>query len=290
MRIVSLIPSASEILTLLGFEGQIVGRSHECDYPEKITRLPACTSTRVDKQASSREIDDQVRTILLEALSVYDVDVELLDSLSPTHIITQSQCEACAVSLAQVEAAVRDSVRSNPRVIALEPRCLADVWRDIERVAAALGAPERGQEAVAGLNKRIEFIRKASLNARSRPRVACIAWIDPLMYAGHWIPELVTIAGGEPIWGEPGGKSDYFPIEALVEADPDVIVVMPCGFSRARSKQEMDTLVQKREWQRLSAVRSESVFVVDGNQHFNRPGPRLVESAEILAGLFQDNS
>ena len=284
-RIVSLIPSATEIVAALGFEEQLVGRSHECDFPRSLERLPACSSSKVDASAASRQIDAEVRSLVAEALSVYRVDPALLDRLAPTHIITQTQCEVCAVSLSDVERAVRELVQSRPRVVSLEPMHLGDVWQDIHTVAAALGAAEHGHRLVDTLTARLDAIRAHIQALGNRPVIACVEWIDPLMHAENWIPELVRIAGGTSMIGEPGRHSGHFSMDELVRHDPDVIAIMPCGFDIERSRKEMSPLATHPDWTRLSAVRSGRVYVTDGNQYFNRPGPRLVESAEILAEL-----
>ena len=284
-RIVSLIPSATEIVAALGFEEQLVGRSHECDFPAFVSDLPVCSSSRIDAGATSLQIDNQVRAIVAEALSVYRVDAALLDRLAPTHIVTQTQCEVCAVSLADVERAVRELVASQPRIVSLAPMHLADVWQDIQTVATALGAPERGARLVDRLTARLEAMRTRAAELPRRPLIACIEWIEPLMHAENWLPELVEIAGGTVMLGEAGRHSRYFAIEELVERDPDIIALMPCGFDIHRSRDEMPALTSRPEWPRLSAVTSGRVFVTDGNQYFNRPGPRVVESAEILAEL-----
>ena len=284
-RIVSLIASATEIVAALGFEEQLVGRSHECDFPPGVERLPACSSSKVDAGATSRRIDVQVRSLVAEALSVYQVDPVLLDRLAPTHIITQTQCEVCAVSLTDVEQAVRELVQSRPRVVSLEPMDLGDIWRDIRTVATALGAPDRGHRLVDNLTARLDAIRIRTEALKKRPVIACVEWIDPLMHAENWMPELVRIAGGTTMIGEAGRHSGYFSIDELVRRDPDVIAIMPCGFDIERSRQEMRPLVTHPDWAGLSAVRSGRVYLTDGNQYFNRPGPRVVESAEILAEL-----
>ena len=282
-RIVSLIASATEIVCALGFERELVGRSHECDHPPGVARLPTCSSSKVKVEASSRAIDDQVQAIVRDGLSVYSVDPVLLDRLAPTVIVTQTQCEVCAVSLRDVERAVCDLVRSQPAIVSLEPMALGDVWSDIRAVAAALGEPARGDELVARLTGRLEVLRDASRTLRRRPSIACIEWIDPLMMAGNWVPELVECAGGVDPLGEAGAHSGYRDIDELVAADPDVIAVMPCGFDIERTEREMPALTARPEWRRLSAVREGRVVITDGNQYFNRPGPRVVESAEILA-------
>lgn len=284
-RIISLIASATEIVCALGFEESMVGRSHECDYPRSVEKLPVCSSSKADVDGSSRAIDDQVRAIVADALSVYRVDAALLDDLAPTVIITQTQCEVCAVSLKDVEQAVCELVASEPKIVSLEPMDLGDVFKDIRTVAAALGRPERAERLNAGLTARLDAIRERSSGLGARPVVACIEWIDPLMHAENWVPELVEIAGGTVMVGEPGRHSGYFEFERMIEADPDVIAVMPCGFDIPRTAAEMPPLAAQPGWSELSAVRNDRVFLTDGNQYFNRPGPRVVESAEILAEL-----
>ena len=284
-RVVSLIASATEIVSALGMEDRLVGRSHECDFPPQVLSLPVCSSSKVDAAASSRDIDRQVRDIVGEALSVYRVDGQLLDALAPTVIVTQTQCEVCAVSLRDVEEAVSEVVRSQPRIVPLAPMALVDVFDDIEAVAGALGVPDRGRGLVAQLRTRLDAVSAAAGALGDRPTVACVEWIDPPMHAGNWVPELVEIAGGRVMAGEPGRHSGYFEFGELLAADPDVIAVMPCGFDIARTRVEMPALAAQPGWGDLRAVRQGRVFLTDGNQYFNRPGPRVVESAEILAEL-----
>ena len=284
-RIVSLIASATEIVCGLGFEDELVGRSHECDFPSSVSRLPTCSSSKVEVDAVSRAIDDQVRTIVSEGLSVYRVDPDLLNRLAPTVVITQTQCEVCAVSLKDVEKAVCELVTSQPAIVSLEPMSLSDVWEDIRKVASALGDPGRGDDLVTRLTDRLQGIRAGAESARTRSSIACIEWIDPLMSAANWMPELVSCAGGANLFGESGKHSGYFEFEKLAAADPDVIAILPCGFDIERTCREMPPLVNDPGWPQLAAVRNGRVFVTDGNQYFNRPGPRVVESAEILAEI-----
>src|SRR5262249_43672439 len=206
-RIISLIASATEIVCALGFEQQMVGRSHECDFPASVKGLPVCTSPKFQVEGLSYEIDQRVKAILQEALSVYRVNADLLERLQPTHIITQSQCEVCAVSLKDVEQAVCQFTGAQPVVVSLEPNAMADVWSDIRRVAGALDAPERGEELVTSLRRRMDEIAATTRTAASRPTVACVEWIDPLMAAGNWMPELVEMAGGVNLFGETGKHS-----------------------------------------------------------------------------------
>jgi iron complex transport system substrate-binding protein len=284
-RIISLIASATEIVCALGFEDQLVGRSHECDYPEAVRRLPVCTEPKFDVEGSSCDIDQRVKALLREALSVYRVDAERLRELEPDVIVTQSQCDVCAVSLRDVERAVCSWLRACPRLVSLVPNGLADVWTDIERVAEALDARERGEQLTQSLRGRINAITEQAQALPARPTVACIEWIDPLMAAGNWMPELVERAGGVNLFGEAGKHSPWMTWEQLVERDPQAILVLPCGFDIDRSRRDMPVLMGRAEWPGLRAVRDGRVFLADGNQYFNRPGPRLVESLEILAEI-----
>jgi iron complex transport system substrate-binding protein len=288
-RIVSLIASATEIVCALGFEDQLVGRSHECDYPPSVKSLPQLTSPKFAVEGTSYEIDSRVKAIVQEALSVYRVDAAALERLRPTHIITQSQCEVCAVSLKDVEAAVCEMVSTRPVIVSLEPNALADVWNDIRHVAEALDALERARELISASQQHMEAIRSRALSMVSRPTVACVEWIEPLMAAGNWMPELVEMAGGVNLFGEAGKHSPWMTWEALVAKNPDVLFVSPCGFDIARTLEEMRLLRDKAEWPKLKAVQSGRVFVADGNQYFHRPGPRLLESLEILAEMLHPN-
>jgi iron complex transport system substrate-binding protein len=284
-RIVSLIASATEIVCALGFEKHLIARSHECDFPESVKRLPVITGPKFDPAGTSYEIDQRVKAIVQESLSVYRVDGAKLRDLEPDVIVTQAHCEVCAVSLREVERTVCTWLQQCPKLISLSPNALADIWENIERVAIELGAFEKGREVVAGLRQRISAISEWAKSASSRPTVACIEWIDPLMAAGNWMPELVELAGGVNLFGEAGKHSPWMTWEQLVAADPDVIVLLPCGFDIPRTRREVPVLSQRPEWSRLKAVRANRAFVADGNQFFNRPGPRLVESLEILAEL-----
>lgn len=283
LRIVSLIPSATEIVAFLGLADALVGRSHECDYPAGVSALPVCTAPKFNPAGTSLEIHDRVTHLLQSALSVYQVKTEMLQELRPTHILTQAQCEVCAVSLSDVEQAVAELVDSQPQIISLQPNALADVWADVERVGERLGVS--AVEGIVALEQRVNACTRQtqSLAADDRPTVACIEWIDPLMAAGNWIPELVQLAGGTSLFGAAGQHSPWLKWEELIAANPDVVVVMPCGFDLDRTRQEALQLTQHLQWQNLNAVQAGQVYVTDGNQYFNRPGPRLVDSLEILA-------
>lgn len=285
-RIISLIASSTEIACALGFQANLVGRSHECDFPPGIEHLPVCTAPKFKTDLASLEIDRQVKNLLAQALSVYRVDADALRALRPDVILTQSQCEVCAVSLRDVEQALCAWLESRPRIVSLEPNALADVWQDIRRVAAELGEPARGEELAAQLIARTERIAAQARALPAKPTVACIEWIEPLMAAGNWVPELVEMAGGVNLFGVAGKHSPWMEWNDLRARDPDVIVILPCGFDMARSRQEMAALTRRAGWGELRAVRERRVYLADGSQYFNRPGPRLAESLEILAEVF----
>ena len=280
MRIVSLIASATETVCALGGEGFLVGRSHECDFPATVRTLPICTEPKFDITGSSGEIDRRVKEALRDSVSVYRVFPEMLDALAPDVIVTQAHCDVCAVSLRDVELAASKMVRSRPRVVALMPNALIDVYADIHRVAEAMEVPHRGRELVVAMQERMKL-----RDPPRRPTIACIEWIDPLMAAGNWMPELVSLAGGDNLFGKAGRHSPFFEWDDLLRADPDAIVVLPCGFDIPRTRAEMPTLTAKPGWLDLKAVRNGRVFLGDGNAYFNRPGPRLVDSFEMLAEI-----
>lgn len=284
-RIVSVIASATEIVHALGFGDQLVGRSHECDFPSGVESLPPCSEPKIDINASSRAIDDQVKSVLRDATSVYRVFADKLEELQPTVVITQTQCEVCAVSLKDVEQAICEMASSRPKLVPCEPNSLADIWDDFRKVAAALDASDRGEELVRTCQARLDRVAANVSQFGERPRVACIEWIDPLMAAGNWVPELVEIAGGANVFGEAGKHSPWMTWDDLLREDPDVIALLPCGFGIERSLSEMHILVDDPRWPELSAVKNGRVYVTDGNQYFNRPGPRVVESAEIFAEI-----
>ncbi len=287
-RIASLLPSATEIVCALGAEDQLVGRSHECDHPAGIAALPPLTRARLDAEAPSRAIDDAVKELVARGTSVYDVDADRLRALAPDVIVTQDHCEVCAASVSDLEAALATWVGGDgpaPRLVSLSPQTLGDVWESFRQVADALGVPERGRALTERLANDLTEIAERTQARPTRPRVACVEWLDPLMAAGNWVPELVALAGGENTLGEPGTHSPWLAPEALRDADPDVIVVMPCGFDLTRTRAELASVLDGPAWDGLRARRDGRIAIVDGNQYFNRPGPRLVDSLEILAEI-----
>jgi len=321
LRIVSLIPSATEIVDCLGYGQYLVGRSHECDFPTYVRDLPICTEPKFDPAGSSGEIHGRVSELLTSALSVYRVKTEVLAQLRPTHIIKQAQCEVCAVSLGDVAQAVATLVAdsgdsANARaddsakpiqIVSLQPNRLTDVWADIERVGAILSGEGASEHSVRSSSDRSLPAPKAVVkklmaqldniatpeivgteSEKPRPKVACIEWSEPLMAAGNWVPELVALAGGEDCFGKAGEHSDWMSWEALAAADPDILVVMPCGYDLAATRQATVEKSVHPTWKALSAVKNNRVYLTDGNQYFNRPGPRLVDSGEILAEIIQN--
>lgn len=285
MRIVSLLPSATEIVCALGFGDHLVGRSHECDHPDRVTTLPACTESKVPVDGASHAIDERIRAILAEGLSVYRVDPDVLVELAPDVVVTQSHCEVCAVSEEEVVRIVREVVGDHVEVVSLEPQRLRDVLSDIRRVAEVLGDPMAGSKLAGTVGGRLQAVRDAVADVVDRPRVAMVEWIAPLMGAGNWIPELVRIAGGDPVLGVAGEHSGVLEPDALVEADPDVVVLAPCGFTVERTLDERDAIASLPGWGRLRAVAAGEVYVADGHAYLNRPGPRIADSAEILAEI-----
>jgi len=283
-RVVSLIASATEIVHGLGRGGCLVGRSHECDFPAEVLSVPPLTAPKFKVEGSSAEIDARVREIVRESLSVYRVDAEALAALDPDVILTQDHCEVCAVSLADVEAATCSWTGRPVRIVSLSPDSLADAYADIRKVAQALAAPEAGDALIQLMRERIAAVR-IRVAGRPRPRVAFIEWVEPLMAGGNWMPELIEAAGGDNLFGTAGQHSGWMQWEEIRTADPDAIVVAPCGYDLARCLKELPVLQAKPGWADLAAVRSARVYFADGNAYFNRPSPHLADTAEILAEM-----
>ncbi len=287
-RIASLLASATEMLYALGLGERVVAISHECDYPPATTVKPRVTAANVDCHASSGDIDRRVREFAAKKVPMYRIDVDRLAGLAPDIIVTQAECDVCAVRYEDVLNVVRGSSSlANTQIVSLNPVRLGDIFDDVLRVGEAAGAAARAAEVVGDMRARVEVVaaRTRRLPADRRPRVACLEWIDPPMLAGNWMPELIELAGGRCELVRPGAHSGPTTWEVMASFDPQVIVVMPCGFDLARAVQESRRLRQSPGWAKLSAVESSRVFAVDGNAYFNRSGPRIVDSMEILAGL-----
>lgn len=283
-RIVSLLPSATEIVCALGLRPQLVGVSHECDYPADVTALPRGTSTRIAHDQDSAAIDTQVRAELAASAALYQVDAGLLEMLAPDLIVTQSLCDVCAVAAADVTAAAC-GLSNAAQVFNLQPTRLADILECVSALGSAAGVAATAARVRAELAARIARVETltASIAAAARPRVAMLEWLDPLFDAGHWNPELVALAGGTPVTGRCGEPSTTLDWATLEAADPDVLFVACCGFDLPRSMADVARLAARADWRELRAVKTGQVWVADGNAYFNRPGPRIVDSLELLA-------
>ena len=284
MRIVSLLPSATEILCCIGLRPQLVGVSHECDFPVSVRGLPAVTQTLIDSSLDSNAIDRQVRSKLRSEQALYSLRRDVLAKLRPDLIVSQALCDVCAVAGAEVEAAVGDMAKP-ARVINLEPASVADVFDTLERVGEAAGCLEKARQTVAELERRVASVRQRTqaIPLAERPRVAVLEWLHPPFNAGHWTPQLVEFAGGLDCLGNPFAPSTTIDWQRLANSRPDVLLIALCGFGVQRSLEDMALLQGNAAWQALPAVREGRVHVVDGNAYFSRSGPRLVDSLEILA-------
>jgi iron complex transport system substrate-binding protein len=282
-RVVTLLPSATEIVYALGLEP--VGVSHECDYPPEAAEQPAVNRSRVDPEASSGEINDQVAAAEAEGTGVYEIDDETLAMLDPDLIVSQGICDVCAVDEVLVEAAV-DRLGLDAAVLTTDPHSLADVFTDIERIGDAVGRSERAREVVADLRARVEAVEQTvRTQVEDRPRVAVLDWLDPVMVAGHWIPEMVRMAGGEYGMADPGARSEPHEWTTVREYDPEVLVAAPCGFGLDQTAENRADLTDREGWAELTAVAEGRAYAMDGHHYVNRPGPRLVDTLEHLAGL-----
>lgn len=268
----------------LGLRDALVGVSHECDFPADVVGLPIVTEAKIDVDGDSRAIHEGVTGLVRDGLSVYRIHTDILAELAPDLIVTQDQCEVCAVSYDDVVGAARDLVGTTAEIVSLSPRRLRDVWRDVQTVAAAAGIEDRGEALAGELAGRLAALERRTRRLE-RQRIACIEWLDPLMAAGNWVPELVEAAGGASDLVDAGSHSPWLEFEDLQRAAPEVLCAMPCGFDLEKTREETAALLRDARWDSLPAVRNDRVFAVDGNQYFNRPGPRLVESAEILAAV-----
>ena len=294
-KIVTLIPSATEIVSFLGKKDFIVGKSHECDYPEDLNNIKKLTSPKINVEGTSGEIHKEITEILENSLSVYKVDVNELKKLNPDIVVTQAHCEVCAVSFSEVEEIVTNHLDKKTKIISLQPNTLDDVFEDIKRVAKGLNIDEiKTKNLIKPLEERLKNIQVKS-SEKKKKKIACIEWIDPLMAAGNWIPEMVKISGGEDIFGKSGKDSHWIKFDEVKKYNPEIIIFLPCGYDIEKTKNEVENLFnQQNKWNALNAFMNKEIYIVDGNQFFNRPGPRLLESLEIFAeiihpGLFNFN-
>jgi len=283
LRIVSLVPNATEILFALGAGPQVVGVSHECDFPPEARRLPQLTGSALAPGLGAAEVDRAVADQLASGRSLYTLDEERIAALQPDLILTQELCPVCAVSTAQVEGALAPLPRC-PQVVSLDPRRLADVFADIREVGRITGRARAAEELISSLEERLTAVRQ-TVAGRPRPRVAALEWLEPPFAAGHWVPEMLQIAGAEDVLAKPGDTSRRTTWEEIGQADPNWIVAMPCGFDEAGARTALAPLAEGPEWRALRAVRLGQVAAVDANGCFSRPGPRLVDGVERLASI-----
>jgi iron complex transport system substrate-binding protein len=288
VRIVSLLPAATDIVAELGLLDRLVGRTHECDWPAGVALIPAVTASPIDGRLSSREISDAVGGAAHRGSSLYTLDTEALAALRPDVVLTQDLCDVCALSYDRVCESVRTlpgagAGDGGPRVLSLEPHTLEEVLECVGRVAMELDVPKlQAVRVLAELRRRLGAVR-AAVAGRARPRVAAIEWLDPLWPAGHWVPDQITLAGGEPLLARAGEHTAAMDWATLAAAAPDVVLLLPCGLPPARTVAEVGALTAHPDWPRLPAVARGDVWVLDGPAYFNRPGPRVVRGVEVLA-------
>lgn len=282
MRIVSLLPSATEILFALGFDHEIVGVSHECDYPLRARTKTAVIHSRIPKDAAPREIDRIVREYIARGESLYAVDAEILREMAPDLIVTQDLCHVCAASPDDLAMALSKFDR-RPEVLCLNPQDLRDVWRDILWVGEETKRAVRAEQIVSMIGERIGELEIMMDGIESRPRVALLEWLQPFYVGGHWVPEMIGRAGGKDVLGKPDTPSFRVTEEEIVAAAPDVIIVAPCGYNKEQSRDEYMSLTFSPEWENIPAVRNGRVYAVDANSYISRPGPRLVTGMEAMA-------
>jgi iron complex transport system substrate-binding protein len=283
VRVASLLPSATEMVHFAGAGENLVGVTHECDYPSGVQNLPKLTNSKIDNPMTSAEIDAAIGRHLTDTGSIYALDVDLLAELSPDLILTQGLCDVCAVSMNLVEEAA-STLQRKPEILSLNPASLDDVLEDAARIGEALGRGKETSEKIAALRERLARV-EAAVAGLPRPRVGCIEWLDPPFSAGHWVPEMVRLAGGVELFSGPGEPSRRLTWQDVFEAAPEVLVLMPCGFGVERTIHEARGLPEAPGWDELPAVKNGRVWAVDANSYFSRPAPRLVEGAEILARI-----
>ena len=285
MRICSLLPGATEIACALGLADEIVGVSHECDFPPAARSKPVMVRSRIDPTLiGSGEIDRRVGDLLRSKQSLYALDEKLFKDSEPDLILTQGLCDVCALDYNDVVRAARSQPRE-PRIISLDPHCLADILNDVLRIGEATHRSLQAESLVQELKVRIEAVRDRAARSTSQPRVTCLEWLDPLYIAGHWVPEMIRIAGGNDILGTAGEPSVKIEWDAVIASRPEILILMPCGFDLDRALQESTLLKNRTGWQSLPAVRDGRVFAVSGTDYFSRPGPRLIDGLEILSQL-----
>lgn len=284
MKICSLLPSATEIVCLLGLENELVGITHECDYPPSVKSKTVVTKSLIPHNASSAEIDKLVGERLKTSIALYTLNMPELEKLQPDLIVTQELCDVCAVAFDEVKEAV-SKLKTQAEIVSLSPYTLQDVLDDIQRVGDATGKDVEAKKIIQKLNSRLNVIREKTKNISHRPKVLCLEWIDPPMATGHWVPEMVQIAGGQEILGKSGKPSEKITPEQVFESGAEVLILIPCGYDVDKAAQEADLLKQDARWYGIPAVKSGQVFAINGNAYFSRSGPRLMDGVEILAQI-----
>lgn len=286
-RIVSLLPSLTELLCELGLEGNLKGRSHECDYPASVQTLPSVTQPKYphSDEMKSGEIQQSVMDLIRLGLSVYEVSSEKLKACNPDLVVTQDHCKVCAASIEDLMEAAREVLTDETEIISVSPINLQGIFNSFLRISKAAGVAEAGENLVGSIKKRFAELKKATAGL-SAPTVVSLEWLDPMMTGGNWMPELIETAGGNNLLSEPGSHSPWVSWDKIRNADPDILLVVPCGFSIPKTLTEINLLTGQENWQDLKAVKQNRVFLLDGNHYFNRPGPRILDSAEILAEIF----
>ncbi|MBA2691291.1 MAG: cobalamin-binding protein [Rubrobacter sp.] len=289
MRIASLLPSATEMVHFAaGDASSLVGVTHECDFPKGVESLPKLTASKINHhEMTSSEIDEAVGN-LSDSGSIYALDARLLEELSPDLVVTQGLCEVCAVSESVVERAV-SGMEVRPDVLSLNPTSLDGVLEDSMRVGDALGRGDETRRKIASLRERLDHVEK-TVAGKDRPRVGCVEWLDPPFSAGHWVPEMVEIAGGGDVFARPGEASRRMEWSEVADSSPDILVLMPCGFDVERTMEEVHILAEKPGWKDIPAVKNGRVWVVDANSYFSRPAPRIVDGVEILAKILHPDA
>ncbi|MCB1023791.1 MAG: cobalamin-binding protein [Acidobacteria bacterium] len=286
LRIASLLPSSTEIVCALGLEKQLVGITHECDFPKDITRLPHLTASRISHETmSSSEIDHAVRTQLDGHGSIYDLDTDLLKQLAPDIILTQELCDVCAVNYKTVSSAAK-IYAADAEVVSLEPNTIDEIFENIRTVGKLCGAAESGEELIGDLKNRISLIRRKTKDIEDRPNVFMLEWLEPPFSPGHWVPEQVEIAGGNCLLGESGKRSVTTTYEAISESKPDVMVLIPCGYYTEDILRQIKNTIFPASWRDVPAVKNGNVWALDATSYFSRPGPRIVDGIEILSKIF----
>ena len=283
-RIVSLLPSATEIVYALDLQDELHGVTYACDFPNAASGKPVVVSSRIQNVSTSGEIDQQVKESLVSNDGIYVLHLDTLEAARPDLVLTQALCEVCAVPSQQVHDSLQ-KLPHQPQVLSLDPHSLSDVVSDVQAVGAAAGVKDIASRLAESFSQRMERVANLASTADARPRVVCLEWLDPLMVGGHWVPEMVELAGGVDCFGKPRQPSFRIEWEQVLEARPDVVIAMPCGFDVQRGLSEIKFLTDREGWSELPAAQNDGLFVVDANSYFSRSGPRLIDGLEIMAEI-----